>query len=178
MKLRSPYTSRRFRVLCEAIGHKIRVHFRGSGPKSSPFQHFQGRNAHCQGRRRRNNFHTRQIRKSLGGFSKISRHANRNKITVSSEPVHGSRCAARAALSPPPRHRHSGTGLGHCLCKNRTPVDFLELLPYLTWSEIVRSAEILEVVLLYPQRAKAPWFGTGRVGKLVRFLRRVALKAP
>ena len=53
-------------------------------------------------------------------------------------------------------------------------VDFLELLP---WFEIP-SLLTLEVVLLYPQRAKAPWFGTGRVRKVVRFLRRVALKAP
>ena len=68
------------------------------------------------------------------------------------------------------------TGPGHCLCKNR-PVDFLDLLPYLTWSEIP-SLLTLEVVLLYPQRAKAPSFGTGRVRKVVRFLRRVALKAP
>ena len=54
----------------------------GPATKSSPFRHFQGQNARFQGRRRRN-IHTDQIRKSLGGFSKISRHANRNKITVS-----------------------------------------------------------------------------------------------
>ena len=47
------------------------------------------------------------------------------------------------------------TGPGHCLCKNR-PVDFLDLL---TWSEM-SSLLTLKVVLLGPQRAKAPWFGT------------------
>ena len=53
----------------------------GPVTKSSPFRHFQGQTARFQGRRRRN-IHTDQIRKSLGGFSKISRHTNRNKITV------------------------------------------------------------------------------------------------
>ena len=65
--------------------HPTRISGRSSvdpAPRRCHCRHFQGQNRHCQGRRRRN-FHTRQIRKSLGGFSKISRHANRNKITVS-----------------------------------------------------------------------------------------------
>ena len=57
------------------------------------------------------------------------------------------------------------------------PVGFLDRLPISTCAEIP-SLLTLEVVLLHPQRAKAPWFGTGRVRKVVRFLRRVALKAP
>ena len=65
--------------------HPTRISGRSSvdpAPRRCHCHHFQGENRHFQGRRRRN-FHTRQIRKSLGGFSKISRHANRNKITVS-----------------------------------------------------------------------------------------------
>ena len=71
----------------------------GPGPKSSPFRRFQGRNAHFQGRRRRN-FHTRPIRKSLCGFSKISRHANRNKITVSFQRLPIRRFGGRFFLMP------------------------------------------------------------------------------
>ena len=66
--------------------HPTRISGRSSvdpAPRRCHCRHFQGQNRHFQGRRRRN-FHTRQIRKSLGGFSKISRHANRNKITVRS----------------------------------------------------------------------------------------------
>ena len=65
--------------------HPTRISGRSSvdpAPRRCHCRHFQGQNRHFQGRRRRN-FHTRQIRKSLGGFSKISRHTNRNKITVS-----------------------------------------------------------------------------------------------
>ena len=67
--------------------HPTRISGRSSvdpAPRRCHCRHFQGQNRHFQGRRRRN-FHTRQIRKSLGGFSKISRHANRNKITVRSQ---------------------------------------------------------------------------------------------
>ena len=64
--------------------HPTRISGRSSvdpAPRRCHCRHSQGQRHHFQGRRRRN-FHTRQIRKSLGGFSKISRHANRNKITV------------------------------------------------------------------------------------------------
>ena len=64
--------------------HPTRISGRSSvdpAPRRRHCRHFQGQNRHFQGRRRRN-IHTDQIRKSLGGFSKISRHANRNKITV------------------------------------------------------------------------------------------------
>ncbi len=62
--------------------HPTRISGRSSvdpAPRRCHCRHFQGQNRHFQGRRRRN-FHTRQIRKSLGGFSKISRHTNRTKL--------------------------------------------------------------------------------------------------
>ena len=63
--------------------------------------------------------------------------------------------------------------------QNPPPVGFLDCVPI---SVLCRdnsvSAEILEVVLFGPQRAKTPWFGTGRVWKMVRFLRRLPLQAP
>ena len=64
--------------------HPTRISGRSSvdlAPRRCHCRHFQGQHRHFQGKRRQN-FDTRLIRKSLGGFSKISRHANRNKITV------------------------------------------------------------------------------------------------
>ena len=86
--------------------HPTRISGRSSvdpAPRRCHCRHFQGQNRHFQGRRRRN-FHTRQIRKSLGGFSKISRHANRNKITVSVPPpvLHGRGAASLVTGLPGP----------------------------------------------------------------------------
>ena len=69
------------------------------------------------------------------------------------------------------------TGLGHCLCTiESTPRRFLGPSDAVRKNSV--SAEILEVVLFGPQRAKTPWFEAGRAWKMVRFLRRLPLKAP
>ena len=57
------------------------------------------------------------------------------------------------------------------------PVDFLDRFPISMCAEIP-SLLTLEVVLFGPQRAKTPWFEAGRAWKMVRFLRRLPLKAP